>query len=84
VEVVADPWNNDDEAVAADPSNPPRISFFSMQARWLACAGDVCLGALHSADMHFIGEGEPATIFSMRTISGYFTQTTGHRTSDIN
>jgi hypothetical protein len=83
VEVVVDPWNNDDGAVAADPSNPLRISFFSMQARWLARAWDVCLGARHSTNIHFVVEGEPSFVFSMKAISGFFTQTTGHRASVI-
>jgi len=82
VEVVVDPWNNDDETIAADPSNPLRISFFSMEARQLVCAWDACLGPHHSVNNHFVGEGEPS-VFNMKTISGFFTQTTGHQASDI-
>ena len=80
VQAVISPLNDDGEAVAADPSNPPRIGFFTMQARWFVPLGSLSRrGPLHH--IQFIGDGKPSSVFSMKTISGFFRYTTGHRAS---
>jgi hypothetical protein len=56
VQVVIGPLNDDDGAVAADPSEPPRISSFSMQARWFVRLGCVSRrGPLHQHSFHLGG-----------------------------
>jgi hypothetical protein len=46
--------------------------------------GDVCLGSRHSNGIDFIREGELSSVFSMKTIIGFFRYTTRHLASVLN
>jgi hypothetical protein len=80
VEVVIGPWNDDDATVAADPQTHIGSASSVFKPDGFP-AWDVCLGAGHSANIHFMGESGPSSVFSMRTISGFFRYTSEHRAS---